>query len=96
MIQTNCGVDMIYIANGNDLGEADLYCHQLIFYLNQILRKEERGKEEWGKYQKIFLLFYPEQKISEQSRRIFLAHAYIHEICPKFLNTKTACSFIKI
>lgn len=50
MIQTNCGVDIIYIANGNDLGEADLYCHQLIFYLNQILRKEERGKgRERGK-----------------------------------------------
>ena len=59
-------------------------------------KERKRGKEEWGKYQKIFLLFYPEHKISEQSRRIFLAHAYIHEICPKFLNNKTACSFIKI
>lgn len=51
---------------------------------------------EWGKYQKMFLLFYPECKTSEQNGRIFFTHAYIHESCPKFLNNKTACSFRKI
>lgn len=91
LIVSNFWVDVMYIANENDLEETGLYINLFSTEKKYILegKKEakERGKKRGReKRNKAFLLFHPESKILEPSGKIFLTHVYIHKSCPKILS----------
>lgn len=78
LIVPNFWVDVMYVANENDLAKIGYIStsFSLKYILKRKKEEKERGKKRRKeKRNKPFLLFHPESKISGQSGKIFLTNA---------------------